>query len=241
MNKINQVYTNGCSYTHDDHIYHTLKSETYGDVLAQWYGATCLNMGLPGSCNRRIIRTTLRDALKFGSDTLVIVQLTVLHRTEKSFTPGQDNEWKLNNLQSFEEYHESLKGNTHEKFNQEYYNMHVKFFDERAELTDLAADLIMLTAYLQQHKIPYYVFSYSSLSSKKIADQIYNDQLQQELRKDLRVMNILTDSLTTRFEPGDWYYDTEPKYYTGHLNPAGHIYAAEILNQLITSQHDALR
>jgi hypothetical protein len=234
MNKITQVYTNGCSYTYDNYIYHNLKSNTYGEELAQQYGAICLNMGLPGSCNRRIIRTTLRDALTFTSQTLVIVQLTVLYRTEKSFTPGQDNEWKMGNPQSLEEYHESLKGNKHEKFNQEYYNMHIKFFDDCAALTDLAADLIMLTTYLQHHRIPYYIFNYSMLPTKDVIDQIYNNKLQQQLRKDENVMNILTDSLTSRLGTGNWYYDESRKDYTGHLNPAGHIRAAEILHQLIT-------
>ena len=47
-------------------------------------------------------------------------------------------------------------------------------------------------------------------------------------------MNILTDSLTDRLGPGDWYYDVAPKFI-GHLSPLGHNRAAEILDQLIIS------
>lgn len=234
MNKLSQIYTNGCSFTYDNHVYHDLKGLAYGDILANQYGVTFLNMGLPGSCNRRIIRTTLRDALNFDSSTLVIVQLTVLERTEKAFTPGSDNDWKMNCLQSRGEYHESLKSNSTGSFNREYYNTHIKFFDARAALNELAADLIMLTAYLQKQHIPYYVFNYQPLVSKAISNQIYNDQFQQQLRTDPNAMNILTDSLSDRLGTGDWYYDVAPGFI-GHLNPLGHKRAAEILNQLIIS------
>ena len=234
MNKLSQIYTNGCSFTYDNHVYHDLKGLAYGDILANQYGVTFLNMGLPGSCNRRIIRTTLRDALNFDSSTLVIVQLTVLERTEKAFTPGSDNDWKMNCLQSQGEYHESLKSNSPGNLNQEYFKTHIKFFDECAALNDLAADLIMLTGYLQKKHIPYYVFSYQPLVSKSISTRVYNDCFQQQLRTDPNVMNILTDSLTDRLGPGDWYYDVAPKFI-GHLSPLGHNRAAEILDQLIIS------
>jgi hypothetical protein len=236
MNKLKRIYTNGCSFTHDNYIYHDLKSTAYGDILANKYNVDYVNMGLPGSCNRRIIRTTLRDAIEFTNDTLVIIQLTYLQRTEKNFTPGQNNEWKLDNKQSYQEYHESVKGDAQEKLNQEYYNTYVKFFDERAELTNLAADLIMLTAYLQTRSIPYCVFSYQPLASEKIVRQIYNDRLQQQLRNDPGVMNILTDSLTQRLGPENWYYYDAENGRNGHLNPSGHEKAAEILNQFITTQ-----
>lgn len=237
MNKLSQIYTNGCSFTYDNHVYYDLKSLAYGDILAAQHAVTFLNMGLPGSCNRRIIRTTLRDALNFNSSTLVIVQLTSLSRTEKAFTSGQDNDWKMNCVQSQGEYHESLKSNSPGSLNQEYFKTHIKFFDECAALNDLAADLIMLTGYLQKKHIPYYVFSYQPLISKSISARVYNDYFQQQLRTDPNVMNILTDSLTDRLGPGDWYYDVATNF-TGHLNPAGHIRAAEILAQLIPVKHD---
>jgi hypothetical protein len=237
MNKLKRIYTNGCSFTYDNYIYHDLKGIAYGDILAQKYNVDYLNMGLPGSCNRRIIRTTLRDAIEFTNDTLVIIQLTILQRTEKFFTPGQSNQWKLDNKQSYQEYHESIKGDTREKLNQEYYNTHVKFFDERAEITNIAADLLMLTAFLKNKHIPYYVFSYQPLVSDSVTDQVYNDRLQVQLRKDNRVMNILSDSLVNQLGPGNWFYDVvSASNVYGHLNPAGHNRAAEILNQFITAQ-----
>lgn len=237
MNKLKRVYTNGCSFTYDNYIYNDLKGLAYGDLLAHKLNVEYANMALPGACNRRIIRTTLRDAIKFDCNTLVIVQLTILARTEKIYTPGQQNEWKMNNVQSHEEYHESIKGDANENLNQEYYNTHVKFFDERAEMTDLAADLLMLTAFLNNNCIPYYIFSYQPLVGQATANQIYHDCLQVQLRKDPSIMNILSDSMIDKIGPGNWHYDAS-KNFVGHLNPAGHAQTAEILYKYITTQFD---
>jgi hypothetical protein len=40
-------------------------------------------------------------------------------------------------------------------------------------------------------------------------------------------MNILSDSLVNQLGAGNWFYDATNGLY-GHLNPAGHVQAAEI-------------
>jgi hypothetical protein len=157
---------------------------------------------------------------------MVIVQLTFLSRTEKPFTPGQGNEWKLQG--TTEEYHESIKANPAEFLNQEYYQNYLRFFDERAELTNLAADLIMLSSYLNSKNIPYFIFPYVQLSTDP-AVCIQHDLLQKTLSQDEYVLDILKDSLIDRLGPGDWYYDS----YPGHLNVQGHRRAAELLQTLM--------
>jgi hypothetical protein len=111
----------------------------------------------------------------------------------------------------------------------------LNFFDERAEITNLAADLLMLTAFLKNKHIPYYVFSYQPLVSEATTQQIYNDRLQVQLRKDTNVMNILTDSLIGHLGTGNWFYDAVDGH-CGHLSPVGHNHAAEILNKFIADQ-----
>ena len=242
MNKITNLYTNGCSFTYDNHIYYDLKEKSYGDLLAKKYNLSYQNNALPGSCNRRIIRNTLRDALNLDSTTLVIVQLSLLSRTEKSYTPGQNNEWKMNNKQTTEEYHESIKENPEEKLNNEYFLMHMRYFDEKAAITDIAADLIMLTAFLQNKGIPYYIFPYQPMVSTKAAESLKNDAIQKYLSRDPRIMNILTDSLVTRLGSGDFFYDGRGIMYgqIGHLHPAGHVKCADILATLLVNQYAEL-
>jgi hypothetical protein len=232
MSDIQHIYANGCSFTYDNYIQHELGQPCYPEILAQRRGISCTNAGLPGSCNRRIIRNTLRDSLLFDSTTLILLQLTFLSRTEKLYTPGQNNEWKMQH--SKEEYHESIKNNPAEKINQTYFEMFFRFFDTAAEFTNLAADIIMLTGYLRSKQIPYIIFPYTQLSPEE-KPAISNDRLQQHLAQDPAVLNILTDSLTARLGPGDWCYDPVP----GHLNSQGHCRAAELLEKLIHSLYDA--
>ena len=243
LTKLKHIYGNGCSFTHDTHMYLDLNKPTYLDLLANKYQLTCTNSGVPGSCNRRIIRHTLRDACNLDSSSLVIVQLTFLERTEKSFSPGQRNDWKLNNKQTFEEYHESIKGDPSEYLNAEYFKIYLKYFDARAEITNLATDLIMLCAFLSVKKIPYFIFPYMPLVSSFVANQVSNDRLQTTLSKNPCVLNILTDSLTSRLShirPDLLYYDST-KGQAGHLSPAGHLHASEILDNLLTNQHGELK
>ena len=236
MNKIQHIYANGCSFTYDNYIKHELDSLCYPEILAQRHSIACTNAGFPGSCNRRIVRNTLRDALALDSSSLVLIQLTFLTRIEKPYTPGQNNEWKMDLLS--EEYHESVKDNPREPINQKYVEAYMRFFDFPAEITNLATDIIMLTGYLQSKNISYYIFPYAPLATefRQIRDNskpISEDRLLKALTEDTNVMNILTDSLIEKMGPGNWYYDTD--LTVGHLNAQGHHRAAELLDQLITN------
>jgi len=233
MNKIQHIYGNGCSFTNDDYIRLTLHQPVYLDLLAEQFKITVTNNGLPGSCNRRIIRNTLRAATDFDSTTLVLVQLTFLQRTEKIYTPGQDNAWKM--LYSTEEYHESIKDDSSEKLNKSYFDTWFRFFDEKAEITNLATDLIMLSSYLDSRKIPYLIFPYVQLTREQTRIEVQADRLQTTLAQDSCVLNILSDSLISRLD-GDMYYDADSSVEIGHLSPEGHKAAANVLANLIAER-----
>lgn len=233
MNKITHIYGNGCSFTNDDYIRRTLHQPLYLDLLAEQFGTTVTNDGLPGSCNRRIIRNTLRAATEFDSTTLVLVQLTFLQRTEKPYNPGQHNEWKMSD--STEEYHESIKDDPSEKLNKIYFDNWFRFFDATAELTNLATDLIMLSSYLDSRKIPYLIFPYLPLAQERIRVAVQDDLLQVVLAQNTQVLNILTDGLVNRLD-GNMYYDTDASVKFGHLSPEGHAKAANVLANLLVER-----
>lgn len=242
MTNIQSLYGNGCSFTNDDYVNLTLKVPTYLDLISQKFSfQTTKNAGLPGSCNRRIIRTTLRDALNLNSSTLVLVQLTQLHRTEKSYTPGQNNSWKMENCP--EEYHESIKAGSSEPLNEKYFENYVRYYDESAAVTDLATDLIMLTGFLQYKQIPHLIFSYSPLVNQHTVKKVKGNLLQVELAKNPNVMNILSECLTDKLGHGDWFYDSPPGNRTqlGHLNGAGHALAAKILQDKLSNLYVGLK
>ena len=230
MNNIKHIYANGCSFTNDDYIKHTLKQSCYPKLLGEHYQIDVTNAGRPGSCNRRIIRNTLRDSFKFDNGTLVLLQLTFLFRTEKPYTEDPLTEWKMQH--ATEEYHESIKDNPAEEHNQEFFEMFYRYYDECAEITNLATDLIMLTGYFRNRNIPYFIFPYQNLVQPWVLRKMKDNQLLAKLSEDSCILNIMSENLLDLIGPGNWYYD-QPR---GHLDQYGHVKAAEVLANLLDAQ-----
>lgn len=234
MNKIQRLYANGCSFTADTKV-----KPGYAEMLAKQFQLECQNAGKPGSCNRRIVRSTLRDAINLDSSSLVLLQLTFLHRTEKFSEPDGVNDWKFDS----QDYFESVKPiNDHqEPSNARYARNFIEHFDERAESTNLTADLLMLTSYLRLKSIPYFVFSYAPLVKESTALEVESNLLDYELSQDPCVMNILRDSLTARLGKDDLYYDANGlQQEVGHLTDYGHRRATAILSKLLISRFGEL-
>jgi hypothetical protein len=200
----------------------------YLEMLAERLDVDCINAGLPGSCNRRIIRSTLRDSINHDGSTLFMIQLTHLHRTQKASRRDGKNDWKFDR----EDYFESVKpfNESTEPHNAAYVKHHMMHFDEHASMTDLTADVLMLTGWLKSRDIPYYIFSYLPLVSDHVSNQLCKNTLDVEARLDPAVMSLLDSSLTYKIGFGDYYYDADGlRFEVGHFNTAGHQQATEIL------------
>lgn len=244
MIQFKHIYANGCSFTADNYQLSN-NQPVYVDVLAQKFNATSENHAIPGSCNRRIIRSTLRDSYALPDDTLVIVQLTDMRRTERASVPTADTIWKF----SHQDYKESVKPNSNFSLtgayndslypeNVKYSEMFLTYYNELAELTDLIADVLMLTAHLRSRRLNYFVFPYMPLlennKSKAQVPQLNNNILNGELNKDPRVLNLTNDSLVQHLGLGDYYYDVAGALgEIGHMNTAGVYRAADAIAKLI--------
>ena len=56
------IYCNGDSYSNE--LYHrSLAKSVYANILAEQIGGFVINKAINGSCNRRIIRTTIHDVV----------------------------------------------------------------------------------------------------------------------------------------------------------------------------------
>ena len=222
------LYANGCSFTNDNHVHLKLDQPLYAEILANRLGISCMNNAFPGSCNRRIIRTTIRDCVSnnFGPETFVLVQLTFLERTEKPYQIAKHNAWKKTHRTAEWELHESVK--LDDPDNRPYSENFLRHFDLKAELLNLATDLVMMTGFLQYRNIPYYVFFYPNLSGQcPDNDWTQNEPLLQHLAQDRNVANLFGMSF---FE----LVDAQTHCYDGsHLNALGHIVAADRLQELI--------
>lgn len=229
------IYANGCSFTGDWQRRDTNQS-TYLNFIADHYGATYHNAGKPGSCNRRIIRSTIRDAINFPKDTLALVQLTFLHRTEKYSPINDKNSWKFD----FEDFKESIKPeNKDEPENASYISEFIKQFDEKAELTTLMADVIMLASFFEARGIDYLIFSYPQLTSDvEVQQYLSNTLFGYDLNNNKKILNIVNDSLVNQMGNGSYYYDADgTQGIIGHANTQGHKQITEILLKLLNSAY----
>lgn len=84
---IRRLVVNGCSY-----MDHYARGGGHVDLAEQLTIPTAQSLTLPGSCNNRIIRTTLKDSYTTDQPTLYVVGLSFLSRSE--LTVGHDLEFK---------------------------------------------------------------------------------------------------------------------------------------------------
>ena len=84
---ITRLVVNGCSYMN-----HYAQGNGHKDLADQLGIAESMSLALPGSCNSRIIRTTLKDSYTTQQATLYVVGLSFVHRNELPVGRGNDFE-----------------------------------------------------------------------------------------------------------------------------------------------------
>jgi hypothetical protein len=205
----------------------------YADLLSTKNEWTLDNHALPGTCNQRIIRSTVKDAVNFPPNTIALISLTYLDRTEI----GLEEEEPRSPEQALwhQDYFVPIKsdgwlGNPRVKsYAKEYY----KLFDWYSSFINLAAGVLLLTQLFKQRNIQYLIFNYNAQLNSSQQSQIQNHPTVQELEKDFRVLSIVSDHLTKHLGPSNWYYDR----HLGHLNESGHAQAARVIQDLINTSN----
>ena len=221
---IKHLYVNGCSFVKDNQI-----QTHFVDHMARRSDWTCTNAAWPGSCNRRIIRNTLKHSLDFDHTTQVIVSLTFLQRTEINI---YDNRGPTDPRMAQEDWFQGIKADhTGEQF-RDYREAWIRNFNDYGEAIDLATDVLMLTSHLRLRNIPYLIYSYHPRSIPQHLQAILaQHKIFQALHQDPGVLDLFKDSLCARLDAGNWWYDG----VNGHLNSSGHEHAADVLLKLINT------
>ena len=223
---IKHLYVNGCSFVHDMTIPH---HDHFVSLMAQQCGWTQTNAGWPGSCNRRIIRNTLKHSLEFDNTTQVIVSLSLLYRTEINIYDNWDS---TDSRMPQEDWFQGIKiDHTGDQF-RDYREAWVRNFNAYGECVNLAADVLMLTAHLRSRNIPYLIYSYHPLLiPPNLRSILKQHRLFQELRRDKCILDLSEDSLCQRLGAGNWWYDG----VNSHLDSRGHARVADVLLKLINT------
>lgn len=145
---------------------------TYPKLLADSLNAKVINAGLPGSCNQRIIRTTVRDLTQLRNKTdepvLCLICLGFLMR----------GEWWDNTRPSigtdghFRSFQIHASKNIDNNVIQEYMKQWYRVYDDEATQTNLLMELVLLTNWLKSKNIKYIIFAGNNVTYKEID---YND------------------------------------------------------------------
>jgi hypothetical protein len=163
------VYSNSCSFGAPGQGH-----KVYADHIAEKFGAPLINRGHPGSCNRRIIRSSLRDLIDLSShasNILILIGLSFVSRTEL---------WQPDLLPSDNDGHFHSITVDHEKISwkekglidtivpnisdfarpsvREYYKQWLLHLSLESEITNLLTDLVMFAGWAQSKKMQYLIF-----------------------------------------------------------------------------------
>jgi hypothetical protein len=233
------VYSNSCSFGAPKQG-HTV----YADKIAEYFNATLINSGIPGSCNRRIIRSSIRDLLTLqhqhaDEDILALVGLSFISRTElwqpslpPTETDGDFHPIAINwsNLDFTNGLIDTIIPDIHKFAHssvQNYYKQWLDHYSPEAEVTNLITDLISLTGLLKSRNIRYLIFSnVDVLPGAPLIDYTapFLSSLYSDINNDPNVLDLLnfsfgTYALTKNYIPKDVHLFGKH----GHPNEQAHI------------------
>lgn len=246
------IYCNGDSYSTEKYHF-SLQHKTYANYVAKIHNGFVINKARSGSCNRRIIRSSLHDLIhqrQLNPDQKIValIGLTFELRSEiwtdsliadypeesnfitHVFSDHQD--WKTRLLDSID-LDTPNRYNVNKKFLDHYSKGRAYFFSPYAERINLLADLIMFRAVCQSMNIAFVIFQ--SPLAEKLENDYLLDFFKKQLQDDLRIFDL------ERFSFLDWC--TEKKFVPldmhdqpniAHYGPDAHEhFAVEVILPLI--------
>jgi hypothetical protein len=231
------IYCNGDSYSNEN--YHlSLIGKHYANVVAEHCNGFVINSAISGSCNRRIIRSTLHDLilqrqqnplqkiialinLSFDlRSELWVDDLVSQHPSESNFvthTFSSQTNWR-ENLLGDNDISTPNKYKLDKTFYEKFSQGRAFFFSTYAERINLLADLIMLKSTMDSLDIDFLIFQ------GPVADQLESDYLldffKQNTATDPRIFDLETFGLCTwAHQQGFVPLDYQQRPTIGHYGP----------------------
>jgi hypothetical protein len=150
------ILLNGCSFM--DNWY-------YADYLKP-----AVNLAKPGSCNRRIIRTTV-DYIEQNPVDTVILGLTFYNRQESPFKEAKSDPWVSYNSQGIQAVFSDpadFNSLTEYKLIDDYVLSRYRYDINQHYLDSLYLDLKMFSSYLRERSIKYCIFNMCETHHKNV-------------------------------------------------------------------------
>ena len=167
------IYCNGDSYS-DENYHPSLEGKTYAHVLGKHFNGFVINNAIRGSCNRRIIRSSVYDLIQQREQNpdqkiFAIVSLsfelrgeiwndkkTTADPKESNFQPhvfSKDLNWRESLLNLL-----PINNNKPDSFLDKYSQGRAYYYSPYAERINLMCDLIMFQALMNSLNIEFLVF-----------------------------------------------------------------------------------
>lgn len=239
------IYCNGDSYS--DELYHcSLVKSVYANILAEHTGGFVINKAITGSCNRRIIRTTIHDVvhqrqLNPTQQIIALIGLTFELRSELwidnllSTVPEESN-FRTHQFSKQINWRENLLADKNigtknnyrldDAFYKEYSRGRAYFYSPYAERINLLTDLLMLKSLLDSLNIDFLIFQ--SPKAEKLQSDYLLDFLKQQVYNDNRILDL------EEFGFVDWCCENQfvpldflDRPQIGHYGPDAHRAFAE--------------
>ena len=193
--------------------------KTYVDFIGSALNATqVVNSGVEGSCNRRIIRNTIRDLLalkKQDTDITAIIGLGDINRSEYWGETATDNDGHFKSFQP---------GTIVPELAKRLQRAHIETYDDEAANTNLFVDIILLTAFFKANGIKYLVWQGAqSLKSSDFTAPFINSFYEQ-VRSDPKVLDMFSFSFSKYCSIIKGYtpYDSDQYGIYGHHAESAH-------------------
>ena len=242
---MNLIYCNGCSYSTPS-LYPSLNDCTYDYVIQKITGGFNINHASGGSCNRRILRSSLMDIIeqrKLNPDQNIIALIQVTHESRfEIFLPEIPHaNPKESNFVSFTQSDSWLNKTKNAEilknpYIQKYLDGQVYLYDVYAERINLLMDVLLFKNYCESLGIKFLIFAGIKLQT-----------LDQEHVVDMLAETLYTDKRIIEFDSFgfcDWCYengyrnidpDLNDDDVFGHYGKQAHKHFAEtvIYNKLV--------
>jgi len=152
------LYSNGCSYTGNNWVE---RDQRYPKIIADHFKWNIQDSAIPGSCNRQIIRCSMRDVIELSCQNepvVALIQLTHLFRFEYAGTKVFDNQWKYANNDLFESVKPADESNWPTEI-QTWAKHTILLQKPMAELEKLFCSIVGIVGLFEQLGITYKIFS----------------------------------------------------------------------------------
>lgn len=218
------VYANGCSYSTPGR-----SRKVHANYIADEVNGFLINNSIPGSCNRRIIRTSLYDIIEQKKinptqKLIAIISLTFELRSElwlESRVTEKEKEQESNFVTHT--FTDNNKHIPHTKFFEKYSEGRAYYYSAYAERINLLTDLLMFTATCNKYNVNYLIFQ--APMAEKLEHEHVLDFFKKEIKQDTRIFDLETFGFLDwacekKFNPLDMLDTPEIAHYNSDAHKA---------------------